>query len=188
MRAGAPIGSRSMAWWKLSLLVAWAGCAHAPDAELSGPTLELRLDDGAAAEKTLLPERQHELLIRFDPSPIDYVPLTLHLLLAAPGQVTLTFYRTSPEGNPGQAVQRVERDYSAAYVSSGKDGRWLIERLSIPTQRAPLWVGLSGSAAVWSSPRDSTWVFQRDPNPAVTLYSNRLTRTPLVRLTVAPTR
>jgi hypothetical protein len=174
-----------MGWWTLSFVV--LGCAHqeAP-AELTGPTLELRLDDGKPDEKLTLPERAQEILMRFDPGLAGYVPLTVKLLLAAPGPTALSVYRTSPEGNPGVLVQRIGRNYGSDFVSGGKDGRWVVERLSVPEQHSPLWVGLSGASAVWASAHDSSWVFQR--SRASSIYTGRLTKTPLVRVEVAPTR
>lgn len=176
-----------MAWWKLSLLVL-AGCAHsAPALESSGPTLELRLDDGKPAEKPLLPERANEMLMRFDPNLDGYSVLSLKFLLAAPGHVMINLYKTSPEGNPGERLARVERDYPASFVSDGKDGRWVLERVPLPTLHGPLWVGLSGKdASLWTSAHDSSWVFQRDLNPQVALYSGRVPKTPLLRVEVAP--
>jgi hypothetical protein len=180
-----------MAWWKPSFFVALLGCAHAPPpVETSGPTLELRLDEGRPDQKPLTPDRSFEMLMRFDPKLPQYVVRRIRFLLAQPGHLVLTVYETSPEGNPGAAVDRIDRVYEPIFVSDGKDGRWVVETPALGERHAPLWIGLyspggGGDPRLWATSNTSD-VFQRDADPTVPLYSGRIPRTPVLRVEVAP--
>jgi hypothetical protein len=168
------------------------GCSHAPEtrpAVTTGPTLELTLDNGRASERPLTPQKSFEMLVRFAPLVPDYIPLRIRFLLAQPGHLVFTVYATTPEDLPGAELTRIERDYEPALVSNGSDGRWVIERLALPVQHAPLWIGIysrgEGDPRLWASSNDSHAVFVRDADPAARL-SERLPRTPVLRLEVAP--
>ncbi|HEY7953968.1 MAG TPA: hypothetical protein VII38_01710 [Polyangia bacterium] len=176
----------------LSLLPLFTlGCAHAGPI-LTGPTVELALDSGHPEERPLTPAKPFELLMRMDPAMPAYLPRRLRLLLAQPGHLVLTLYATTPEGQPGAPLLTLDRHYDAAFTSTGKDGKWIVERLALPVERAPIWVGLSspgddgGDVRLWASSNDSGSVFARDPDPATPLSAGKQPRTPMVRLEVSP--
>lgn len=172
----------------LSLLV--AGCAHAPAARPapSGPTLELQLDDGHASERPLTPNQTFEVLMRFDPGLPQWTPRRLRFLLAQPGHLFFTLYAEGADGHPGRALAGFDRVYDASLVSTGRDGRWVIEELELAPQRGPLWIGFhspGGDVRLWAS-SNSAAVYMRDPDPAAPFQSTRIPRTPMLRVEVAP--
>jgi hypothetical protein len=175
----------------LAAAAAAAGCAHAPEPRSDGPTLEIALDDGHAAERPLTPDRAFELLMRFDPALPAWRPLRLRFLLAQPGHLVFTFYKEGADGRPAEALGAVERHYEPALVSTGKDGRWVIESLSLGVLHGPIWLGVSapgggGDPRLWASSTASDAVRMRDPDPAAPFSSTKIPRTPMARLEVAP--
>ena len=165
------------------------GCAHVGPIP-SGPTVEIALDNGHPEERPLTPAKPFELLMRIDPALPAYRPRQLRLLLAQPGHLVLTIYATTPEGQPGAVLTTLDRHYDATLTSTGKDGKWIVERLDLPVQRAPIWIGLYGSGdgdvRLWASSNDSGNVFARDPDPSTPLSAGRQPRTPMVRVEVSP--
>ena len=106
-------------------------------------------------------------------------------------------YATSPEGEPGAVLTVVERSFDAQLTSNGTDGKWVVEELSLPVQRAPIWIGIHnpGHAAetgrgddprLWATSNDSGSVFQRDADPNTPRSATHIPRTPVVRLEVEP--
>jgi hypothetical protein len=179
---------RAFAAWALVA----AGCNHAPEMRppiTTGPTLELTLDDGRPGERPLTPQRSFETLMRFAPLVSDYIPLRFRFLLAQPGFLIFTVYAGTLENTPGAPLARIERDYDASLCSSGSDGRWVVEALAVPVQRAPVWIGIStgGDAdpRLWASSNNSGAVFARNGDPTAR-PTERLPRTPILRLEVAP--
>jgi hypothetical protein len=192
----------SIAWsrwsWTIGLL-AIAACRHAPEMRTPGPSVEVALDDGQAAEKPLTPARTFEVLMKIDPGLPAYVPRRMRFLLAQGGHVIFTLYGTGPDGGPGATLCEIDRIYDPTMISSGKDGKWVVEELTIPgpnrVQRTPVWVGIHGPAGgtvsandprLWASSHSSGLVFQRDPDPATPLSSTAIPRTPLLRVEVEP--
>jgi hypothetical protein len=182
----------------LGLLVGLSACAHAPQPRSSGPTVEVTLDDGRAAERPLTPGRAFEILIKMDPSIPSYAPRRLRFQLAQAGRLAFTIYGTGGDGGPGAALAEIDRVYEPSLTSSGKDGKWVLEELKVPTQHAPIWIGIHGPVErsrgfagnsdprLWASSRDSGLVFQRDPDPSTPLSATRVPRTPMVRVEVEP--
>ena len=165
------------------------GCA-APIATLrpTSPTVEMQLDDGHASEKPLLGNRAFETLLRFDFAMPAYTPRRLRFLLAQPGKIVFTLYDEAPDGKPGRALASFSRDYDAALVSSGSDGKWVGEELSLPRAAGALWVGVygeSGDARIWASSNASA-EYTRDPDPSARLESLRAPRTLMLRLEASP--
>jgi hypothetical protein len=172
----------------LALLI--CGCAHTGPIS-TGPTLELALDDGHPAEKPLTPAQTFEMLMKFDPALPGYTPRLIRFMLAQPGHVIFTFYDTAADGSPGKPLSTIDRVYEASWISDGKDGRWVVEVLDLPTQRAALYVGIQspgggGDPRLWASSNDTKKVYQRDPDPNVPLSATTIPRTPLLRLEVSP--
>jgi hypothetical protein len=169
-----------------------ASCAHL-EPRSTGPTLELALDDGHPSERPLTPTKTFEMLMKFDPKLPAFTARQLRFLLAQPGRILFTVYDTTPDGRPGNPLATVDRDYPASFVSDGKDGRWVIEPLELPSQHGPLFVGIqspsggpSGDPRLWASSVDTKQVFQRDADPNVPLTATTIPRTPILRLEISP--
>ncbi len=173
----------------LALLVV-AGCAHAPEPRVEGPLLELQLDDGHPAERPLTPDRAFEILLKLDPALPAWRPVRLRFLLAQPGHLVFTLYKEGADGHPGEALFALDRRYDAALVSTGQDGRWVVEELPSEPRRGPIWLGIAapgdgGDPRLWASSNTSQ-VFARDPDPAAPFAASKQPRTPMIRLEVAP--
>ena len=171
---------------------ALAGCGGSQAMRLDGPTVEVMLDEGRAAERPLTPGQPFELLMRFDPRLPAWHPLALRFLLAQPGRIVFTIYGVTGEGNPGAAQKTIERSYGPELISSGTDGKFVVEDLtSLPEQRGPIFLGIynpekEGDARLWATSNDSGAVFQREADPTVPLSQTRVKRTPVVRLSARP--
>ncbi|HZS42483.1 MAG TPA: hypothetical protein VFF06_36885 [Polyangia bacterium] len=178
---------------RLVLVLAITGCAHANPARTlpQTPLVELQLDDGRASERPLTPNQTFEVLMRFEPGLAEWNVKRLRFLLAQPGRIAFTLYAEGPDGRPGRALASFQHDYDGALVSTGKDGRWVVEELDVPEGRGPLWIGYwsaSGDARLWASSNATGAVFQRDADPQTPLASTRIPRTPMLRVEVAPWR
>ena len=176
----------------------WA-CAHASAPRVPGPSMEVALDVGTPSERPLTPGRAFEVLMKFDPGLPAYVPRRFRFLLAQGGHIVFTLYGTTGDGGPGSRLVEIDRLYDPAMASSGKDGRWIVEEVTLPpdrrVQRGPLWIGFHGPVGgggggndprLWACSHDSGLVFQRDPDPATPLSSTRIPRTPTLRVEVEP--
>jgi hypothetical protein len=175
----------------LALVLAITGCAHSSTARMqpAGPLLEMQLDDGHATERPLTPNQTFEVLMRFEPGLPEWNLKRLRFLLAQPGRVTFTLYAEGPDGRPGRTLASFAHDYDGALVSTGKDGRWIVEELELPPGRGPLWIGYwssSGDARLWASSNATGAVFQREADPSTPLASLKIPRTPMLRVEVAP--
>jgi hypothetical protein len=172
-----------------ALLAVLSGCAHAPSTVAAGPRLELQLDDGTASERPLTPNQTFEMLMRFEPRLPSWRLRRLRFLLAQAGTLAFTFYGDGADGHPGAPLLRVERSYDPQLVSTGKDGRWVVEELDAPPGTGAFWLGIhapgGGDARLWASSNRAA-VYQRDPDPATPFSSTKIPRTPIVRIEVAP--
>jgi hypothetical protein len=170
------------------LLPLVASCAHAPGPP--APTLELALDEGRPSERPLTPQRTFEMLMQFDPQLPAYKPLGIRFLLAQPGRIVLTVYRMMPDGGPGLPLATIERDYGIEWCSGPGERRWIVERLDLPVQKTPLYVGIfspgAGDPRLWATSNETRRVFQRDPDPSTPMSSTAIPRTPILRLDIAP--
>ncbi len=168
------------------------GCAHNGDekADTPYPRIEVRLDEGRAAEKPLTPQKTFEILMKMDPGLGGYTPRKFRFLLAQAGKITFTLYQAGADGGPGAAIGTIEHDYDGAFVSDGKDGRWVTEKLiNYPIQHGTLWLGIhapaGGDPRLWATSNRSE-AYQRDPDPSAALSNLKIPRTPMVRLEVVP--
>lgn len=182
---------KTLASTLLGLALSGAGCAHAPEARLTGPTVEVALDDGRPQEKPLTPNRSFEVLMRFDPRLPSYRLRQMRIMIAQAGGFSFNVYTNGPGDAPGDTLKAIEREYSPSLASTGQDGKWVIESLTdVPPQKGPVWIGIStrgtGDARLWASSNDSGEVFSRDADPTTPLSANRLRRTPMVRLELLP--
>jgi hypothetical protein len=168
-------------------LICLSGCASTPETRLSGPTLELALDEGRPSERPLTPAKTFELLLRVDPKLPSWTPRRLRLLLAQAGHVVFTFYGDGESGrSPGAPLGSLDRAYDPSFTSDGRDGKWVIEELSLPAQRGAIWIGVhspgGGDPRLWATSNDSGAAFMRDADP--TARPERIPRTPVMRLEV----
>jgi hypothetical protein len=163
------------------------GCAHGKLA-IEGPTVEVALDEGRPSERPLTPGQPFEILMRIEPKLPAYQPVAMRFQLAQPGHLVFALYATTGEGNPGAALKTIDRTYGPEMVSSGDDGKFVVEELSdVPVQRGPIFVGISnpeksGDARLWATSNDSGSVFQREADPTVPLSQTRIKRTPVLRV------
>ncbi len=178
----------------LTLLVGilLSGCAHKVILQPVGPIVQVALDDGHASERPLTPSKTFELLMRFDPALPLYQLRRMWLSLAQPGRMTVSIYNSTKDGEPGEAIFSMDRTYDPSLISTGQDGKWVIETFDLPPQHAALWVGLSSPGGgndprLWASSNDSVAVFMRDPDPSTPLSATKVPRTPLLRLEFSPT-
>lgn len=169
-----------------------AGCAHAPATRVSGPEIELALDEGRVAERPLTPPQPFEMLMRFDPHLPAWRAARLRLQLAQPGHIVITLYAVDGNGRPGAAFHTLDRVYGPELTSEGDMHKWIVEELvDVPLQRGAVFVGLhcpvrESDPRLWATSNDTGQVFQRDSDPSLTLDQMKIPRTPRLRLIVIP--
>lgn len=178
----------------LPLCVLLSGCPGAQrlaDRGLVQSELELAFDDGQAADRPILPTADGEWLFRFEPTLPAYKPHRLRLLVAQPGKIRFSVYSHDVNGRPGPKLGQFERVYEVNHVSSGLDGKWVLEPLGdLPAQTGPVWLGVSvpvsdpAAARLWASRKESGQVFSADAEPGTALQSTALKTTPMLRLLV----
>jgi len=93
----------------VAALALLAACAHAPAPRVSGPEVELALDEGRVGERPLTPPEPFEVLMRFDPHMAAWRPVRLRLQLAQPGEIVIRLYGVDGNGRPAQAIATVRR-------------------------------------------------------------------------------
>jgi hypothetical protein len=168
------------------------GCAHGKAVHIDGPSVEVALDEGRPSERPLTPGQPFEFLIRIDPRLSEYHLVELRFQLAQPGHLVFTLYAITGEGNVGGPLKTIDRTYGPEMISSGDDGKFVVEDLSdAQVQHGPIFVGIyspekESDARLWATSNDSGSVFQREADPTVPLSQTRLKRTPIVRVRVRP--
>ncbi len=180
--------SLSSLWLSLGFLTV-VGCKHGPEIRSYARTLEMVLDNGRASERPLTPPSTFEMLLRYDPQLSGYKPLAMRFLLAHSGHLIFTIYENSAQERPGKVLKVIDGEYDPSLISSGKDGKWVLEQLGLPMQKGPIWIGIHAVGGddprLWASSNESS-AYQRDPDPATPFDSTRIRRTPMVRLDVLP--
>ena len=166
------------------------GCGH----EGAGHARDLRetlvaYDDNRPSAALTFPTLTYEALVRFEPAGKQR-PLRLWLLSQAPGTVTVTLYKDSVFTAPGDPIDTFTREILAQDVSSGRDGRWMVEDLqNLGVIDQPVWVGVrktAGSPALWTSAVSSGQSFLRDRDASRGVSILPVKRTPMIRLELAP--
>jgi len=146
-------------------------------------------DDNHPSAALTFPTMTYEALVRFDPAGKQR-PLRLWLLAQAPGTVIVTLYKDTVFTAPGDPIDTVTREIVADDVSSGRDGRWMVEDLqNLDAIDAPIWVGVrktAGSPALWTSAVTSGQSFLRDRDASRGVSILPVKRTPMIRLELMP--
>jgi hypothetical protein len=176
----------------LSLVTAVAlGCGATPRLPPhSSRELVVGSDDNRPKDVIAFPSTTYETVTRFELPEGEHHPLRLRLQAAAPGELAITVYDSTPLETPGEAILTVTRSLDAADLSDGKDGRWIVEGLAEAKPfRGVVWIGVrkaAGQPTLWSTSVASGQSFIRnnDPQNAMGLLPTK--RGPLLRLELAP--
>jgi len=174
------------------LLPLGAACGHklATERPRDLRAVLLAFDDNRASATLTFPTLTYETLVRFEPPPGKHRPWRLWLQAQAPGTVTVELYKNTLFEAPGESFDKFTREIVAAEVSSGKDGRWVVEDLQdLDTIDEPIWIGVrkvAGSPALWTSSVVSGQCFLRDRDTSKGLAILPVKRTPMIRLELAP--
>jgi hypothetical protein len=174
------------------LLVAGAGgCASAPPLSgSSGACILMTHDDGRVDGSIAFPTIHHEGIVRFELPPGAHKLRRLWVGATAPGTLRWAIYEQSPLEGPGPLLQEGQLRILPEQVSSGRDGRWVVQDLSgLPATGAVVWFGLKkleGEPTVAASRVDAGQYFLRSHDPTAPLNLLPVRRTPLVRLEIDP--
>lgn len=151
----------------------------------------LAYDDNRPSAALTFPTMTYEALVRFEPTGKQR-PWRLWMLAQAPGKVTVTLYRDTVFTAPGEPLDTFTREIGADDVSSGRDGRWMVEDLqNLAPLDAPIWVGVrktAGAPALWTSAVSSGQSFLRDRDPSRGVSILPVKRTPMLRLELTPAK
>lgn len=174
----------------LVLTALLSACGHDP----SGRPRDLRafllaFDDNRPSATLTFPTLTYETLVRFALPPGSHRPWRLWLMAASAGTVTVSLYKNTVLEAPGDPFDTFTREIVAQEVSTGKDGRWIVEDLQdLDAIDGVIWVGVrkvGGDPALWtSSTPGQTFLRDRDLSRGVGILPVK--RTPLLRLELAP--
>jgi hypothetical protein len=181
--------------WRLAAAVLGGvlavGCASAPPIA-GGPSRELVMayDDARTNGSVAFPTDTYESVVRFQLPDGEHKPLRLRFAAGAPGSVEINIYGTTLLETPGDAIRTLRCELSAADVSDGRDGRWVVEDLvDLKPLKGIVWVGVhrvGGAPSIWASGVVSGQAFVRDNDPANPMGLLPTKHTPMIRLEVAP--
>jgi hypothetical protein len=175
----------------VALVALLGGCA-APAIVGPGPTRELVLgyDDARATGTLAFPSEGYESVIRFQLPDGEHRPLRLWLQAEAVGRLEITIYDNTFFETPGNAIQTLTREISAADLSNGKDGRWVVEDLAgLKPLKGTVWIGVhktGGTPTIWASGVVSGQAFVRNNDPTNPMGLLPTKHTPMIRLELAP--
>lgn len=146
-------------------------------------------DDNRPSAALTFPTTTYEALVRFDPAGKQR-PWRLWMLAQAPGTVVVSLYKDTVFTAPGDLIDTFTREIGAEDISSGRDGRWMVEDLqNLDTLDGPVWVGIrktAGAPALWTSSVSSGQSFLRDRDASKGVSILPVKRTPLIRLELVP--
>ena len=166
-------------------------CGHEP----SGRPRDLRalllgFDDNRPNATLTFPSQTYEALLRFDAPPGQHRPFRLWMMAAAPGAVTVSLYKNTILDAPGEPLDTFTRELGDKEISTGKDGRWVVEDLQdLDTIEGVVWIGVrkaAGAPALWTSGLVSGQTFLRDRDLTKGVGILPVKRSPMVRLELAP--
>jgi hypothetical protein len=180
---------------RLALLAAGilaSGCAHAP--QPTGPhyprELVLAFDDNRASAVLALPSLTYESIVRFELPAGKHRPLRLRMQAEAAGTVVIALYENSVLESPGETIRELTREIVPDDLSSGRDGRWVVQDLEgVAPLTGTVWIGvrkLAGAPALWTSTIVSGQTYLRDRDPRHALGLLPVKRTPMIRLELLP--
>jgi len=175
----------------LALAALSAGCGHKGPAHARDLRQVLvAYDDNHPSAALTFPTSTYEALVRFEVPEGKHRPWRLWMLAQAPGTIIVTLYKDTVFTAPGEPIDTFTREIVAQDVSSGRDGRWMVEDLqSLGDIDGPIWVGVrktAGSPALWTSAVPSAQSYLRDRDASKGLSILPVKRTPLLRLELAP--
>lgn len=152
--------------------------------------LVLAYDDNRGSANLTFPTLTYESIVRFEVPTGKHRALRLRMMAASAGTVAITFYENTLLECPGAEIQVITRELVKDDVSTGKDGRWVVEDLrDLPPLEGVVWMGLrktGGDPSLWTSAVVSGQVYLRDRDPSHGVSLLPVKRTPLVRLEVLP--
>ena len=128
----------------LVLTALLSACGHDP----SGRPRDLRafllaFDDNRPSATLTFPTLTYETLVRFALPPGSHRPWRLWLMAASAGTVTVSLYKNTVLEAPGDPFDTFTREIVAQEVSTGKDGRWIVEDLQdLDAIDGVIWVGV----------------------------------------------
>jgi hypothetical protein len=175
----------------LATLVAPGGCASSSTA-VKGPSRELVMayDDGRATGSLAFPTETYESVVRFQLPEGQHKPLRLRFQAEAPGKLEINIYGSTLLETPGATLGTFTQELSAADLSDGRDGRWVVEDLGeLQPLQGLVWVGVhetDGKPTLWACSVTSGQAFMRDNNPQNPMGLIPTRRTPMLRLEIAP--
>ena len=112
------------------------------------------------------------------------------MMAAAPGAVTVSLYKNTILDAPGEPLDTFTRELGDKEISTGKDGRWVVEDLQdLDTIEGVVWIGVrkaAGAPALWTSGLVSGQTFLRDRDLTKGVGILPVKRSPMVRLELAP--
>lgn len=183
---------RALATLATRTVVLLAACAPAlpPPGSAIPRELIFAHDDNRVTAGLRFPNLTYESIVRFELPTGKYRALRLRLMAETAGTIAITFYENSVLECPGEEIKVITRELVKEDLSTGKDGRWVVEDLrGLPPLDGVVWVGLrkmGGEPAVWTSSVVSGQVYLRDRDPSHGLGLLPVKRTPMVRLEVMP--
>jgi len=174
----------------IAVLALCGGCGHQdPGHARDLRELLVAYDDNRPSAALTFPTTTYEALVRFDPI-TKQRPWRLWMLAQAAGTVTVTLYKDTVFTAPGDPIDTFTREIVADDVSSGRDGRWMVEDLqNVDAIDASIWVGVrkvAGAPALWTSAVASGQSFLRDRDPSKGVSILPVKRTPMIRLELVP--
>lgn len=162
------------------------GPAHARDLR----EVLVAYDDNRPSAALTFPTLTYEALVRFTPPEGKHRPLRLWMLAQSPGTVTVALYKDTVFTAPGDPIDTFTREIEARDLSTGQDGRWMVEDLQeLNAIDGPVWVGIrktAGSPALWTSSVSSGQSYLRDRDASKGLSILPVKRSPMLRLELAP--
>jgi len=175
----------------LGLALLASACGEGKDARgpLSAREFVLAHDDNRATSALTFPNLTYESLVRLELPPGSHRPLRLRMMAEAAGTVAVTLYENAVLETPGEEIHVITREFVGDDLSSGKDGRWVVEDLrDLRELKGTVWIGVrkvGGAPALWTSAvSGQSYLRDRDPTSAMGLLPVK--RTVMVRLEVLP--
>jgi hypothetical protein len=175
----------------LGLQLALGGCASAPPpARRTAREVVLAYDDAHASGTMAFPSVGYEAVVRFQLPDGEHQPVRLRFQAGAEGQLEVTIYDNTLFETPGEPLHKATCDLTKEDVSSGHDGRWVVEDLAdVKPIKGVVWIGfhkVGGDPTIWASSVVSGQVFVRNNDPSNQMGMLPTKRTPMLRLEIAP--
>jgi len=168
------------------------GCAHETKTTRPRVPRELILahDDNRATANLTFPNLTYESIVRFELPAGQHRLSVLRLMAESKGTITITVYDNSAMESPGEPLHTITRALGAEDLSTGKDGRWVVEYLDdLAPVEGTVWIGIrkiEGAPSLWTSAVVSGQTYLRDRDISHAIGLLPVKRTPMLRLEVLP--